>query len=169
MENKFKLLQNQYDILKEKYKLLQEEYSLSKTHLSNEVLTSKDNASLLESKIKDLELKNYNLEKDNEILIKSKCSLLSEVFTFNKYILELVLEKEGVEFENKFLKSELVNLKNIINHREAQLKKVDNNYSNINLIMKEYQSTLIDMEVTNFYFQVSRIGTVLDTKADVRQ
>ncbi len=85
----------------------------------------------------------------------------------NKYILNLTLEKEVIEFENKFLKSELVNHKNTIIHREAQLKKVDNNYNNINLIMKEYQSTLIDMEVTNFYFQVFRIGAVIDTKADV--
>ena len=168
MENKLKLLQGQYDILKDKFTSTKDLYNKEINKLKSELDMEKEKNSILTNQLIDKEEKIKSLSNDIQKLVETKVTLTSEVSCLNNFIQKQTAEFEVLSFELQYYKMEVASFKNLLANKELQLKKADDNYNNLNLIMKEYQSTLIDMEVTNYFFQVIRIGAMIDTKADVR-
>lgn len=167
MENKLKLLQGQYDILKDKFTSSKDLYNKEITKLKSDLEVEKEKNLILCNQLIEKDEKIKTLSLDIQKLTETKVTLISEVTCLNNYIQKQASDYDVLSFEVQFYKSEMTSCRNLLNNKDQQLKKADENYNNLNLIMKEYQSTLIDMEVTNYFFQVLRIGAMIDTKADV--
>lgn len=168
MNEKVKFLENTIQILKDKYSNLKEESKQQIDYLSNKLSQELEkNRVLLEKQVENEE-KIKKLDEDLLKIIGINKNLLYETSNLTSNIERLMIERQEKQVEFEYIRSELTTYKRLYKIKEEENRKIDENYSKINMIMKEYQSTLVDMEVTNYYFKVTRVGNVIDTKADVR-
>lgn len=168
MNEKVKFLENTIQILKDKYSNLKEESKQQIDYLSNKLSQEQEkNRVLLEKQVENEE-KIKKLDEDLLKIIGINKNLLYETSNLTSNIERLMIERQEKQVEFEYIRSELTTYKRLYKIKEEENRKIDENYSKINMIMKEYQSTLVDMEVTNYYFKVTRVGNVIDTKADVR-
>lgn len=168
MNEKVKNLENTIQILKDKYSNLKEESKLQIEKLSNQLnQETEKNRILLEKQVENEE-KIKKIDEDLLKIIGINKNLLYETSNLTSNIERLMIERQEKQVEFEYFRNELTTYKKLFKIKEEENRKLDENYSKINLIMKEYQSTLVDMEVTNYYFKVIRVGNMIDTKADVR-
>lgn len=166
-KSKAEVYKNKYDILKKEFDNILTEKDLEINILNNDIKNEKDKYNILNNKIEELNSSNIKLNEDCIKLSEHNNNLLLEICSLHDIIQNLKLNQENHDFEVEYLESEITHLDNQLNLKSDLLKKSEEEYNKINLIMREYQSKLIDMEVSNYLFTVLRIGTVVDTKADV--
>lgn len=167
-------LKSQVDFYKNKCLTLKDELSLLKVNHDKEISKLKEQLTVeieknevLINSMKDKDYQMTTLYSDVEKFSLQNNGLLEEIAILNNYISDLLYKKENQDFEIEYLRSEVSQLKSEYCYKSSQIKSNDENFNKLNILVKEYQSTLIDMEVTNYIFNVMRKGRVVDTKADV--
>lgn len=168
LKSQVEFYKNKYSTLKDEMRLIKDEKEKEINKLQEKLHIEIEKSETLLRNIQEKENKIGSLYSDIEKLTAQNNFLLEEITVLNNYINDVLFTKENLEFEVDYLKTELQNMKSMYSLKNSQIKQNDENFTKLTSIVKNYESTLIDMEVTNYIFQVSRIGVVVDTKADVR-
>jgi chromosome segregation ATPase len=167
LKSQLEFYKNKYSTLKDEISIIKENHDKEKEKLQEKLnIEIEKNQTLLRS-IEDKDVTINNLYSTIEKITTQNNYLLEEITVLNNYINDVLFSKENLEFEVDYLKTELSNMKSSYTLKSNQIKENDENFNKLSVILNEYKSTLIDMEVNNYIFQVSRIGVVVDTKADV--
>lgn len=166
---KAELYKSKFESLRDDLRKVKNDSKIEITKINDALNSEYEKNSLFMHRLEEKESKIASLNKDMELMANQKNNLLSEISVLNNLIQDLLIEKENHEFEVEYLKSEMDSLRSVNLLKDSQMKKNDETFKHQNEVLKQYQSTLIDMEVTNYFFQVTRLGIVVDTKADVSE
>lgn len=169
------ILINRMNYYKKKCDVLNEE--LKRANLEIKIVSDDIRNKLSVEEHKNFIMSNILKEKDEKIssqmeIIEKLSSInknyITEISQLNNVISSYENEKELLYLELEFLRSELIVANKIANNSKTQQSFNDENFNKMNLLLKDYQNSMINMEFTNFIFNVTRIGLIVETNAEVR-
>lgn len=165
--SKMKYYKKKCDILNEELKKCNYEIKLISEDVKNKLSVEEHKNFVMSNRL------NEKLEKiDSQMEIIEKLSTINknyitEISQLNSIINNHETEKELLYLELEYLRSELVVANKIATNSKTQQSFNDENFNKMNILLKDYQNSLINMEFTNFIFNVTRIGLFVETNAEV--
>ena len=166
--SKLEFYKFQTSSLKEEVLKLKESLAIKETKHNSELEIEREKNTIL---ARENEEKSKRIDKlclDIKNLAEANKNLLIEIQTLNSIIDKYTFEKQMSEFEKEYYKKEITQLNKESKVLKCTIDRLNLDYKSITMILDEYKSTISDLEISNYIFEVVRVGMLIQVKTDVR-
>lgn len=160
-------LQNKNELLRKEIDDIKKNFLVEIDVLANKYKIEIEKNNTLNVLLGDKDKEINKLKADIEKLLKSNSILSSEGFCYLKEIQQMKEDKQWVLYEIEYLRDEVILLRKDNDRLKKQYEISDKNFRESDLLLKEYQKSIINMEVSNVSFPVVKIGNFIETNAEV--